>query len=77
MTQNIFRITYCINTSNLSFRIDLETFFINDPQIRTVKCFFWHHVERRMRITSDNFDLVMDCIIHTYDIAKKLKLTEL
>ena len=66
-----------VNTLNLSFRIDPETFFINDPQIRTVKGFFWRHVERRIHITSDNLDLVMDCIMHAYNAAKKLQSTEL
>ena len=58
--QNIFRITYGANTLNLPFRIDPETFFINDPQIRIVKGFFYHHVKRRIHITSDNLDLIMD-----------------
>ena len=40
MTQNIFRVTHGAKTLNLSFRIDSEIFFINDPQTMTVKDFF-------------------------------------
>ena len=61
------------NVANLYFRIDPETFSIEDEQIRNVKGWFWSGAERRVGITSENSDLIMECVRHAYETTKKIE----
>jgi hypothetical protein len=61
------------NVANLYFRIDPETFSIEDEQIRKVKGWFWSGTERRVGITSENSDLIMECLSHAYETTIKIE----
>ena len=65
------------NVANLYFRIDPETFSIEDEQIRKVKGWFWSGAERRVGITSENSDLIMECVRHAYETTKKIESEEI
>ena len=64
------------NVANLYFRIDPETFSITNEDIREVKGFFWRGTERRIGITSENSELIMECIRHAYETTKKIEYEE-
>jgi len=65
------------NVANLFFRIDPETFSIEDEQIRKVKGWFWSGTERRVGITSENSELIMECVRHAYETTKKIESEEI
>ena len=61
------------NIARIAFRINPEEFSIYDPVITSVKgWFFPRETERRIEIAPQNFNIIMECIKHSYDTTINL-----
>ena len=71
--RNTFAVLQCGKSiSHVCFRINPDTFNYDDPQIRTVKgWFFPTHNERRIAITNDNIEKIMKYLEHAYNYTKE------
>ena len=71
--KNQFGAITCLKKSaHVSFRVDPETFKHDDKVIRG-RWFFTKETERKIKLTKDNSDLVLECLKHAYDITAKLR----
>ena len=58
------------DTARLAFRINPDTFDISDERIREVKgWFFPKDAERRIHITPENGNLILQCVKHAYETS--------
>ena len=71
---DVFAVLLCgKRTANIALPIDPSTFDIIDPNVREVKGWWWKNPEneRRISITPDNYELILRCLEHSYNITKK------
>lgn len=68
---SMFAVVICgKDTARIAFRIDPEKFDFDDERIRVLKgWFFSKDTERRIHIVPENFDLILQCLKHAYDVT--------
>lgn len=74
-TKNQFGAIICQKKSAyVSFRVDPDTFQHDDnSEIKSIsRWFFTKGTERRVNLTRSNFDLILRCLKHAYDVTSKL-----
>ena len=71
--KNQFGAITCLKKSAyVSFRVDPKTFKHEDKVMRG-RWFFTIETERKIKLTKDNSDLVLECLKHAYDTTSKLR----
>ena len=62
------------NRSEICFRIDPNSFAINDSKIiHGKRWFFSHDKEKRIEIIPENYDIIMQCLSHAFEISKYIR----
>jgi len=71
----LFAVIMCgKDTARIGFRVNPETFSIQDERVKVVKgWFFSKDSERRTHITSESKDLILECLKHAYDTTINLE----
>jgi len=58
-------------TARIAFRINPETFDMADDRIREVKGWFFSNSERRVSISRDSIDFILNCLSHSFDTTEE------
>ena len=71
-SKNNFCVLLCgKRTANIAIKIDPKTFDEKNKNVREVKGWWWPNRERRISIISENYDLILRCLDHSYAITEK------
>jgi len=78
VTRNAFAVLLCsISTSNVCIRADLSKFDFDDPEIRKVKSWFFRpNDERRIALSQDNLERILEYLEHSYKVTKEFSPQE-